>query len=298
MSATLARRLGWFSLPDDQASPKSQPPRNPVSASGTAKEQTAVGSSDTVRRRAEQETADEAVARQITRYNREWPLPPLIRQFLNTHLRAYMTQLHRREGSRSEAWRTGWQYMEKLSWSVQPKLDDESRHQLYVLLPDLFQWLHFLLKARQVSRNEEDAFFAELATLQVDALHGREGAIGEAASVAPDGPLPGVAPTMKGTGNPVAGQHAGDEVGLSHRASRTGALSRAPGEESDTLDALVVGARMELRGERASRRLLRLEWISRGGGVYFFRDQERDDALCLTADRCKQYLRDGLASIH
>lgn len=249
----------------------------------------AFSDSDPVKHKAEPEVAREVVSRHFDRHTGDQPLPPLIARFLDTHWRSYMAKIYFLQGERSQAWRTALENTENLTWSLQPKRDDESRRRLYALLPELFQWVHSVLKSARVAVPEEDAFFAELARLQVAALHAAKHSD---ARPGHDGEL----------------QPAGDEsltlgqVGVAENAEMVDSPHSQPGreqapaqrnQESDVLRNLVIGATVQLQSDRATKRILRLEWISRGGGVYLLRDQKRGDALCLTAARCIQCLRDG-----
>ena len=253
----------------------------------------AFSDSDDEKRKAEPDVARKVVSRQLDRHTGDRPLPPLIARFLDTHWRSYMAQIYFLEGERSEAWRTALENTEDLTWSLRPKLDDESRKRLYDLLPGMFQWVHTVMKSARVAVPEEDAFFAELARLQVAALH----------AVQHRDPRPGLGGTPQAAGEEdLAVWQANiaenaEKLDLPRSQPERDPVPAQGNEESDVLENLIIGASVQLQSDRATKRILRLEWISRGGGVYLFRDQKRGDALCLTAARCIQCLREGSVSV-
>ena len=234
---------------------------------------------DVIKRKGEPEVAEEIVSRHLDRHTNNRALPLLIARFLDTHWRSYMRQLYFMEGAASNIWKNALENTENLTWSLLPKSDDQSRQRLYGLLPDLFQWLHAVLRSQQVPDTEEDTFFAELARLQVAALHADPASVAESAT--------DQVRERDSTGS-------GEDALTTEPVPPADATpaEEAPDEETNPLRDLVVGRAVEFQSDRARKRILRLEWISRGGGVYLFRDQRRGDSLCLTADRCVECFRD------
>jgi len=249
------------------------------------------------RKEDEPEVAHEVITHHLDLCTLGHRMPPLISGFLETHWHPYMAQLYLVEGEGSEAWRGALENTENLIRSVQPKGDDESRQELYDILPELFQWVHSVLASRQVAVPDEDAFFAALSRLHVDSLHSGEQRLTRS--------LPGVEMAPVATGVSAAQcdntrDHLADisdvpEPDLLQPEIKQ--VSEATDSESNPLRDLVIGASVEFQSERATKRVLCLEWISGRGGVFLFRDESRGDALCLTADRCIQCLREGSASI-
>lgn len=237
------------------------------------------------------------VSRYLGFCTKDKPLPPLIAGFLATHWRTYMANLYAGEGEQSEAWSIALQNTVKLVWSVQPKPDDRSRQRLYKLIPELFSWVHQVLDA-QVSVAEEDRFFAELAKLHAAALNTNARAPSGGTRV--DGQKSRQGPEARES--PRAPQAVADEVRPpGDSVPETPAEPPEPAHDTkpvaDSQSRLAVGSWVEFQGERATRRVLRLEWISKGGGVYHFRDQKRDDSLCLTAARFAQLMQENAVSI-
>jgi len=251
------------------------------------------------KRKSNPQVAQNVVSGVLDGYADDQRLPPLIMRFLDTHWRSYMKQLYLREGDLSGTWRNALKNTENLTWSLRAKNDDESRRRLYILLPELFQWIHAVLKSQQAPIAEEDTFFAELAQLQVAALHPDTVEAAESATVAKKG-------LASGSGeNPVAPSNdvgAGiedstalpDQKILQPEANRTAKESRP---KSGPLAGLAIGAYVKFQGKRTTNRVMRLEWISRSASVYLFRDQSNGDALCLTADRCVQCLQERSAVV-
>jgi hypothetical protein len=103
----------------------------------------------------------------------------------------------------------------------------------------------------------------------------------------------------------------GDRSGVAHRCAKTvssmqevrtgtetDSIRRQANANRDFLRDLFVGAVVQLRSERQTRRVLQLKSISGQGGVYFFRDKNGSDtALCFTAARLSQCFREGSAMI-
>jgi len=226
-------------------------------------------------------------------------IPSLISGFLETHWHPYMTQLYLVEGEGSEAWRDAIENTENLIRSVQPKGDDKSRQELYDILPDLFQWVHAVLASRQVAVADEDAFFAALSRLHVDSLRcggQRPTRSSPGAEMAPVATDAAVAPRGN-IRDQVADIADVPEPDLPQPEIKQVSEATDSHSEPKPLRDLVVGTSVEFQSERATKRVLRLEWISGRGGVFLFRDENRGDALCLTADRCIECLREGSASI-
>jgi len=253
-----------------------------------------------MKQKSDVEVAHKVVSGLLARHTKKQPLPSRIVRFLGTHWRLYVQQLYLREGGQSEAWHKALKNTENLIWSLQPKRDDESRRRLYDLLPELFQWVHAVLKSQQVPVSEEDQFFADLAKMQVAALHAeREGPVAKLA--------PGAAPPEAVAGDPPANEIGDAESGIATEPEPTDETDLRPEKqeqakssrrpESGPLRDLVIGAYVEFKSERAANRIMRLEWISGNAGVYMFRDQKKGDSLCLTADRCIQCLRERTAVV-
>jgi hypothetical protein len=237
------------------------------------------------------------VSRHLEHQVNKHRVPSTIARFLDTYWRSYMTQLCVTVGEQSEAWRKALENTENLTWSLQPKRDDASRKRLYVILPGLFQWVHTVLKSQGVATEEEDLFFSGLSRLQVAALNPDKSRIAAPKPAAVEKPA---------ASNKVAEPSDNGEDGVAVKAETESSRRRLPvsdqkkkkhNAESDVLGNLVIGAFVALQSDRATRRVLRLEWISRGGGVYLFRDQKRGDALCYTAERCTECLRKGSISV-
>jgi len=254
----------------------------------------ALSDPDTAEIRASKEDVREVVSRYLHVCTKDRRLPPLIARFLDLYWRPYMANLYASEGERSQAWSRALENSVKLLWSVQPKPDEKSRQRLYGLIPELFQWVHRLLDAQQMSVPDQDGFFAELAQLHAAALGARTGARN-----AGGGEKPGQRPPRADADRPprslrqaAAGERVPPQptaVPTTLGTPRTGAQGAAL--DADPLVRLAVGSWVALQGERG-KRVLRLEWISKGGGVYHFRDQKRGDSMCLTAARCLHLMRE------
>jgi len=260
----------------------------------------ALADPDTGELRVGAETVREVVSRYLRICAKDKWLPPAIARFLDTYWRSYMANLYVSEGERSEAWSRALENTVKLVWSVQPKTDDKGRRRLYGLMPELLQWLHQVLDTLEVPVPEEDRFFAELAQLHAAALSNKvrarppEACEQSASSAAGQATAdPQVPPVEQET---TAGGVASPAVAVRDKPAGAGANVREKPPEAAPSFTLPVGSWVELQGERG-KRVLRLEWVSTGGGVYHFRDQKRGDSLCLTAARCEQLMRENAVNL-
>jgi hypothetical protein len=243
------------------------------------------------------ESARKAVSHLFDRYSGNHPLPPPIARFLDEHWRSYMTQIFVRDGDQSEILRKALEHTKLLMWSLHPKRDDVSRRRLHAVLPELFQWVHTVLRSQNVARSDEDLFFADLAQLQLDALNANAQDI---AGSGLGGANQSTADSSPQSQNCNEGEHIGKfPQPADHQRSRleTERPAKAPKPKSDLLQGLAIGTYLEFHSKRATKRVMRLEWISGRAGVYLFREESSGDALCLTADRCLQCLNEGSAVV-
>jgi len=282
---------GWYGWAEAPDKPRPTEAAQPASPDLTA-----------IKQSSDLHVTQEVVSRLIDRYTADRQLAPLIVRFLDTHWRSYMKQLFDRVGEKSDTWRTALTNTLNLIWSLQPKKDDESRRRLYELLPELFHWIHAVLKSQQVSVPEEDVFFAELASIQVAALSSYNGSSdngNSAGSADPAANAHGESDSSAGQWGNVADVIAertdSDDRPTSQPGTAPTAKEMRPGSEH--LQGLVVGKYVEFHSRRTTKRVMRLEWISGNGGAYLFRDQGSGDTLFLTADRCIQCLLDHSAAI-
>jgi len=243
------------------------------------------------------ENVRKAVSHLFDRYRGNHPLPPPIAHFLDEHWRSYMTQIFVRGGDQSETLRKALERTKLLLWSLQPKRDDVSRRRLHAVLPELFQWVHAVLRSQNVARSDEDLFFADLAQLQLDALNANAPDI---AGSALGGASQSTGDSSPERQNPSEGERIGKfSQPADHQRSllETERPAKAPKPESGLLQGLAIGTYVEFHSKRATKRVMRLEWISGRAGVYLFREESSGDALCLTADRCLQCLSEGSAVV-
>jgi len=243
------------------------------------------------------ETTGDVVSRHLDRCTENRLLPPSIAQFLDDHWRSFLTGVYAREGDQGQTWLDVLKTTEDLTWSVQPKTDEPSRKAFFKLLPDLQQRLHSALISAGWAVKDEDAFFSELALLHVAALHPKtpskpirasgdtRGRAGEACEI----------PSGYGTsGKRVNGARAAHPSGTVPDAESAPATMGAKRESPENLN---VGVSVRFTGEYATSRTLRLTWISRQGGVYFFRNEDTGETLYLTSASLAARLHAGSASV-
>ena len=255
----------------------------------------ALAALDAATRASNPEAAKEIASHLLDQCTGGKSLPPLITGFLETRARSYLEHLYIVEGEPSAKWRNARECVEKLVWSLLPKQDKESRRRLFTLLPELFQWLHTLLKSQQVTVQEEDAFFAELAQLHAAALNAQTPSV----AASPAGESIRFAADTK----PIE-RHCETTAMSTETDKKNTQLPQEPRSEqapdatssgSDLLSNIRIGTWVEFANERATKRVMRVEWMSRQGSVFVFQDPRTDSSLCVTAERLDQRLRERSA---
>lgn len=247
----------------------------------------ALAAIDAAKQTSDPKVASKVVSRLLDRCISEQSLPSLVTRFMETHLRSHLLRLCIAEGEEGPNWSRACQFTDKLVWSVQPKWDKESRKQLFPLIPELFQWIHALLRSQQVPAREEDAFFAEISKLHAAALHPPE----DPAAVSPS-----EGSSEQTVADPGSEDRSLDIARTENVASEKSGIDSAPDQGntgSDRLLSIRIGAWLEFTNERATKRAMRLKWKSSQGSVFLFQDHHSEDTLYLTAARLDQRLRDG-----
>jgi hypothetical protein len=238
--------------------------------------------------------AGELVEGEIQRHEGRPDLPDLIRDFLDRIWRVVLTDAYVRSGETGQAWKDATATMDDLAWSVIPKASAEERRRLLELLPGLLAGLRRGLAA--VDMEEEwDGFFARLIHMHVEAVHpssdDRGGTVGPTGGTEPK-PQPGITPAEDS--NP-----AGDSLAETQERQRQvlGSKAERDAHYLELARGLKVGAWVEFRSERGTRRALRLNWCSQQRGAYLFSNLQGDGTLIVATTSLAEQLRDGSARL-
>lgn len=232
----------------------------------------------------------QVVSVQIQRHTTRRDLPEVIRDFLERFWHIVLLKTYLRSGEAGQGWQDAVATMEDLVWSVIPKTGAEERRRLIEMLPGLLNRLRSGLASVDME-DEWDGFFARLVHLHMAAVHPDQGAGDRPATAGGQGqtgrttqaaPTPPAAPaaTAANPERPVPGpKPARDERYLE--------LARG----------LDVGAWIEFRSTRGTRRALRLNWCSEQRGAYLFSNLQGDETLIVATTSLAEQLRNGSARI-
>jgi hypothetical protein len=243
------------------------------------------------RRRGDVERAErnssvrQEVSEQIRRHTSSPGLPDLIRDFLERFWRVTLVKAYLRPGPADQAWQNAIKTMDDLVWSVAPKTSTEERHRLFEILPGLLGRLRRGLASVELE-DEWDGFFTRLIHMHMEAVRpaNAAGCQGQTEKAAPVRGAPALAL--------MSGGEAADPEGAAP-APRTGRDERYLG----LARGLDLGAWIEFRTARGTRRALRLNWCSQQRGAYLFSNLQGDDTLIVATTRLAERLRDGSARI-
>ncbi|MCG6861957.1 MAG: DUF1631 domain-containing protein [Chromatiaceae bacterium] len=243
------------------------------------------------------ETANEIVSRLLGAQIVEHPLPPIVARFITTHCRFYLIDLYFAEGDHGQNWRNALEETEKLIWSLQPKQDKDDRKRLFALLPDLFQWVHTVLKSQRLTATDEDAFFAELARLHAVALRPQEQSIGASRSSEVIDFSASAKPIETQNDSAATNDSVTQREALLPQKSRKDEPPKIDNGGSDQLSNLRIGSWVEFSNERSTTRVMRLKWISGQKSALLFADHHTEGELFVTAKRLNERLLEGSARV-
>ncbi len=210
--------------------------------------------------------------------------PEDIRAFLLEQWARLLAVISLERGEQHPDWLAGWDTVQALLWSLEPKQGLPDTEQLLGMLPLLLERLQDGCKALKCSPEYNDVFFSHLAMLHAAVV--REG-LQSARSI-----KPGAAETSQALPpGPAKDMAVAEEAALAAPADGAGA---GDPETRGQLLAMEVGDRMifVVDGEA---KILSLQWISPMQGMFLFADDQGLDALSLTRARLAYKLQRGEA---
>ena len=253
------------------------------------------GQEATERRRSDVERVERSsqvrheVSQQILRHVSDPDLPELIRDFLDGSWRVVLAKAYLNPGDGDQAWQDAVATMDDLVWSVAPKTTPAERRRLFEALPDILSRLRKGLAS--VDREGEwDDFFTRLMPRHMEAIR-------------PDPPAAAPRQTERAEHSRDTASHvpARTPVSDDHLATpdTTGPAPHATHDEHylEVARGLDLGAWIEFKSARGTRRAMRLNWSSQQRGAYLFANLQGDDTLIMATTRLAERLRDGTARI-
>ena len=210
--------------------------------------------------------------------------PEEVRAFLMEHWAHLLVSISLERGESNADWAAGWDTVQALLWSLEPKSGLADTEQLLGLLPLLLERLQDGCAALGLNDAERDAFFSELAMQHAAIVRAGLRAAREVRSVSAD----------MGT---VADRY----------SSR---LSDLPASESDIrihgkagLDEVALNVRQLTLGDQVcfvtseGEKTLNLQWVSTMQGMFLFADADGYNALSLTRARLQEKVNRGEARL-
>lgn len=243
----------------------------------------ATGLVEELARTERQELAFSRVAAEIERRVTRVGMSGLIVDFLERGWSQVLSDVFVGYGDSDARWSAALRLMDDLIWSVEPKTCAADRDRLIRLLPNLLKGLRTEL-ARLGLEDAWSEFFGILFQRHVAAL--RREAAGATGTLVPS------APNSSETRSDL------EPPPVSAAASSPSAIAQPPkSPQLKLVEALQVGAWIEFKTTRGSRNTLRLSWVSKFKGVYFFTNRQGENAMTLAATSLAEHLRKGSARL-
>lgn len=212
--------------------------------------------------------------------------PEDIRAFLMEHWARLLASIKSERGESSPDWVAGWDTVQALLWSLEPKLGLPDTEQLLSLLPLLLERLQDGCSALGIQDSERDLFFSELALLHAAVVRaGLKAARNVRAPIPePTGAAESLTPLCEDISAPVEKQI----------PARVLAVRIDHGDPKASVRNLAIGDRVGFAGP-AGEKILRLHWVSAMQGMFLFVDEHGYDALSLTRARLEEKFSRGEA---
>jgi hypothetical protein len=194
-------------------------------------------------------------------------LPEAVRSLVAEGWEQVMLAAYLEGGETGERWRSAVATLERLLWSVQPKVADEDRRELLRGIPELLRRLRESLADVAYDPRRLAARFRELQALHLAALRRAKG-------------------PPSATSVPAAG------------ADAVSAASAARGRTADRSPAvgLRIGTWLEMRLSEGPVRV-KLAWYGAESGIHLFVDRRGEKVLELQRADLETYLEHGLALV-
>lgn len=221
----------------------------------------------------------------MDRHLLEYDAPEDILGFLRQHWTRLLTGIFMAKGNQHADWLAGWDAVNALLWSLAPKSSRSETEKMLHMLPTLLARLHEGCAALSMPLPERDRLFERLAMMH--------------AAVARAGlrcrNVPEIAMTHLAMA--AASDDAVDLAALN--PPKNIAIEFAPAPVASTpmpMPKLKIGDRVRFRLHDQTR-ILYLNWISPGGGMYLFGNEQGLDAMTLTRARLDDRFAQGQAAL-
>ena len=214
-------------------------------------------------------------------------VPLVARALLEDGWKDVLVLTYLRQGPESKAWADKLEVIDRLLWSVKPKVEHNQRRDLLRMIPDLQRSLRDGLDSISYDRHKMTHFFSELQTCHTAALRGVEGPDVAASCHGPTASPP----VRKET--PRIGMA---DMGSSMPAADAGASMRQD-KSFEMAKNLAGGAWLELREENGKQSRIKLSWKSDVYDHYLFVNRRGAKVMDLTAADLARLFRNGHATI-
>jgi len=204
------------------------------------------------------------------------PVPAVISALLYEGWQEVMLAAYLRGGTGGEEWQNALATVDRLLWSVQPKVEYGDRRELLRGIPELLRTLRESLAGVSYDQRRLARWFKELQALHIAALRGSGPAQAEAASP----------PATVGGDTGIRPESAGQP-----QVQRGGTAPSKPAER------LAVGTWVEIRRSDAGVLRAKLAWRSPESGLHLFVDRTGHKALELSDRELASLLEHGTATI-
>jgi hypothetical protein len=197
------------------------------------------------------------------------PVPDVVESLLTQGWREVLATAYLAGGEAGPEWRAAMAVVDRLIWSIQPKVGDDDRRELLRSVPDLLRTLRTGLTPTAIDQRLVAGWFKDLQVLHMGALRGA--------------PRP----------------HS-KQVAVDVRATQSRTRLRrqvTEGESVTDMQRLVLGAWVELVRDDARRLRVKLVWVSGDGQRMQFVDRQGREGPEMARDNLATLIEYGLASV-
>jgi hypothetical protein len=207
------------------------------------------------------------------------PVPEAISSLMYEGWQQVLLAAYLREGKDGPEWRDAMRTVDRLVWSVQPKIEYEDRRELLRSIPELLRTLREALAQVSYDQRRLARWFRELQALHIAALRGA-------------GPEPARRPLPARPSDAPADSSVVDSAD---------AVATVAGADSDGMSleglGLEQGTWIEMRRDDGEPMRVRLAWRSPQTGVYLFVDRRGRRAMELAGSDILTLRRQGTLTV-
>lgn len=205
------------------------------------------------------------------------PVPGAVSSLLYEGWQQVLLAAFLRDGTEGTGWRNAIRIVDRLVWSVQPKVEYEDRRELLRSIPELLRTLRESLAEVSYDQRRLARWFKELQALHIAALRGA-------------GPGPA------GSGSRMRASNA--SVALAAREPAGAAADASPGGALDQgVFGVEEGTWIEVRRDDGGLIRVKLAWRSPQSGICLFVDRRGRKMLELSADDILALSRQGTLTV-